>query len=156
MAINNAAALVSQSYDCLLLVHPQIDSLEMVSAQIQELGFACLNISKELSTSLVHVSYSECSHFTQKWVMATLTSFQSGPVLCTCPDLLFDPTLEIDPLTLFRQVARLVRIIVLWPGDYSANTLSYAIPEHHHYRTWKISDSLLRQQVVKIHRISTP
>jgi len=97
----------------------------------------------------------ERSRFSQKWLVDSLASFQNGPVLCTCPDLLFDPSLEIDPLALFRQAARIIQLIVMWPGDYASNNLSYAIPEHHHYRTWKLSDSLLRQPVVRIHRIST-
>jgi hypothetical protein len=155
VAINSLAALLSQPYDCLLLVHPNIQILENLSTEIQGLEVSHLNFSKELSTSLMTVSASERSRFSQKWLIDTLATFQNGPVLCTCPDLLFDPSFEIDPLTLFRQAARIIRLIVLWPGEYSENVLSYAIPEHHHYRTWKVSDSLLRQPVVIIRRIST-
>jgi hypothetical protein len=118
-------------------------------------GFTSLDINKALSTSLLSISVSERSRFSQKWLVDTLTLRQKGPVLCTGPDLLFDPSLEIDPLTLFRQAARITQLIVLWPGEYSANILSYAVPEHHHYRTWRISDSLIRQPAVIIHRIST-
>ena len=155
MTFNLTATYLQQSYDCLILVHPQIQVLEMVSTQIQGLGFASFNASKELSTSLMPVSVSERSRFSQKWLVDSLASFSHGPVLCTCPDLLFDPLLKIDPLTLFRQAARIIQLIVLWPGEYSANTLSYAVPEHHHFRTWNVSDSLLRQPVVMIQRIST-
>jgi len=153
--INTTTALLSQPYDCLLLVHPQIQVLEKMSNEIQGLGVAHLNVSKELSTSLMPISASERSRFSQKWLIDTLTSFQNGPVLCTCPDLLFDPSLEIDPLTLFRQAARIIQLIVMWPGEYSSNNLSYAIPEHHFFRTWKVSDSLLRQPVVMIRQISS-
>jgi hypothetical protein len=155
MAFNSIPDFLSQPYDCLILVHPQIHVLEMVSNQIQGLGFAFLNVSKELSASLMCISVSEHSRFSQKWLVDSLASFAHGPVLLTCPDLLFDPKLSIDPLTLFRQAARLSQLIVLWPGEYSANTLAYAIPEHHHFRTWKVSDALLRQPVVVIQQIST-
>lgn len=154
MAINTLAALLSQPYDCLLLVHPYIQILEKLSTEIQGLGVSQLNISKELSTSLMIVSASERSRFSQKWLIDTLATFQNGPVLCTCPDLLFDPSLKIDPLSLIRQVARINQLIVLWPGEYSANTLSYAVPGHHHFRTWKVTDSLLRQPIMLIHQIS--
>jgi hypothetical protein len=154
MAINTLAALLSQPYDCLLLVHPYIQILEKLSIEVQESGVSHLNISKELSTSLMTVSASELSRFSQKWLIDTLATFQNGPVLCTCPDLLFDPSLKIDPLSLIRQAARIKQLIVLWPGEYSANTLSYAAPEHHHFRTWKITDSLLRQPIMLIHQIS--
>ena len=156
MAINTTAALLSQPYDCLLLVHPHIQVLERMSNEILGLGVAHLNVSKELSASLMPVSAGERSRFSQKWLHDALISIQNGPVLCTCPDLLFDPSLEIDPLALFRRAARIIQLIVLWPGEYSVNTLSYAVPEHHHYRTWKVSDALLRQPVVMIQRIFTP
>lgn len=147
--------LLSQPFDCLLLVHTKIQVLEKLSDEIQRLGVPHLNISKELSTSLMSISASERSQFSQKWLIDALNSFQNGPVLCTYPDLLFDPSLEIDPLMLFRQAARKIKLIVLWPGEYSANTLCYAIPDHQHFRTWKVSDSLLRQPVVMIQQIST-
>ena len=155
MAIITTSALLSQPYDCLILVHPLIHVLEMVSEEIQGLGYASLNVSKELSTSLMPVSVSERSRFSQKWLTDSLVTFPHSPVLCIFPDLLFDPSLAIDPLALFRQAARVTQLIILWPGEYSKNKLSYSIPEHHHYRTWNISDSLLRQPVVIIQRILT-
>ena len=66
MAINTLAALLSQPYDCLLLVHPYIQILEKQSTEIQGLGLSHLNISKELSTSLMTVAASERSRFLQK------------------------------------------------------------------------------------------
>jgi len=154
MAINSTTAILSQPYDCLLIINPHLPILERMANEIQGLGVATLNIGKGLSLALMPVTASERSRFSQKWLSETLDSFHHGPILCTCPDLLFDPSLEIDPLALFRQAARIIQIIVLWPGEYSENNLSYAVPEHHHYRTWKLSDSLLRQPVVIIQRIS--
>ena len=155
MEIIKPSELLLQPYDCLFFVHPQIRILEKKLVEIESLGIANLNVSKELSTSLMTVLAGDRSRFSQKWLIDTLTSFQTSPVLCTCPDLLFDPSLKIDPLALFRQAARIIQLIVLWPGEYSANTLSYAVPEHHHFRTWKVSDSLLQHPFVIIKRIST-
>jgi hypothetical protein len=155
MAINTTDALLSQPYDCLLLVHPHIQVLESTADEIQGPGICHLNVSRELSAALMSVSASERSRFSQKWVIDSVSSFQSGPVLCTFPDLLFDQSLEIDPLTLFRKAARINPLIVMWPGEYLANTLSYAVPGHHHFRIWRLSDSLLRQPVVIIQPIST-
>lgn len=156
MAIYSLTATLLKPYDCLLLVHPHLQILERASSEIQGLGIVTLNISKELSSALMNVSASERSRFSQKWLSDNLAAYHNGPVLCTVPDLLFDPSLEIDPLALFRQIARIIPVIVLWLGEYSGNNLSYAIPEHHHYRTWNISEALLRQPVLVIERILTP
>lgn len=154
--IDNTATLLSQHFDCLLLVHPSIQILERVSKEIEGQGVASFNVSKELSTALLPISVSERCRFSQKWLIDSITSFQTSPILCSNPNLLFDPSLELDPLALFRQAARVMQLVVLWPGEYSANNLSYAVPEHHHFRTWKVSDSLLQQPVVMIQRIPTP
>jgi len=153
MAINTTTAYLTQPFDCLLLVHPHIQVLENISNEIQGLGVVHLNISKELSHALIDVSARERSRFSQKWLIDRLALYQNGPVLCTCPDLLFDPSLEMDPLAFFRQAARMIQLIVMWPGEYASSILAYAIPEHHHFRTWKVSDSLLLQPVVMIQRI---
>lgn len=154
MPITTVDAILSQPYDCLLLVHPSTTILESKANEIQKHGISQLNICKELSKSLINVSISERSRVSQRWIMERLTAFQRGPILCVYPDLLFDPSLKIDPFILFRQAARFTKIIVLWPGEYLSGTLTYAIPEHHHYQTWKITTSLLQNPVVKIQSIS--
>ena len=148
--------LLTQHFDCLFLVHPLINVLEKISQEIQERGVVHLNVSKGLSSSLMTVSLNQRCRFSQKWLMDTLNAYKSKPILCSQPDLLFDPSIEIDPLALFRQISRINQLIVLWPGEYKQSLLSYAVPEHHHYRSWNISDVLLHQPVVLIHRISTP
>jgi len=52
-------------------------------------------------------------------------------------DVLFEPTLKLDPLGLLRQFSRVTKLIVTWPGTYINDVLAYAVPEHSHYRTWR-------------------
>jgi len=145
----------SQSYDCMILVHPQIQMLDELSDKLQSRGIAHFNISQKLSSALITLSTTERGRFAEKWLKDTLGGLYKNPILCTHPDLLFHPSLEIDPFTLFCQAARFRQMIVLWPGEYSIHTLSYAVPEHHHYRIWKISDFLLIQPKILIYQIST-
>jgi hypothetical protein len=154
MMIENINSYLQQSYDLLILVHPDTQVLERISNEIQDLGVAHLNISQELSAALLSVPAYDRGRFSQKWMMDLPDTYNHGPVLCIHPDLIFEPSFKIDPLALFRQAARVIQLIVLWTGEYSQDILSYAIPEHHHFRTWKVSDSLLRQPMVKIQRIS--
>lgn len=99
------------------------------------------------------ISANERSRFAQEWLKDVISRFQNEPIICVCPDLLFHPSLNIDPYSLIRQTARIKQIIVLWPGEYSSNILTYAVPEHRHYRTWRISDSFLAQPRILIHQI---
>jgi hypothetical protein len=71
-----------------------------------------------------------------RWTKARLGEMAPGPVLCTEVDLLFEPSLKLDPLRLVRDASKRTRLIVAWPGSYVDDVLAYAVPEHHHYRTW--------------------
>jgi hypothetical protein len=147
--------LLSRPYDGLFLVNPFIQILEEIAKEIIGKGIYTLNINKNLSAALLSVLVVERGGYSQKWLIDHITSIPETPILCTCPDLLFEPSLQVDPLLLFRHAARVKQIIVLWPGDYSEGVLSYAVPEHHHFRTWKITESNNQQPKILIERIPT-
>lgn len=147
-------SMLAQPYDCLVLANPQVQILDEISEKIQSFGVKHLNVSKELSDTLMTVPTNERGQFAEEWFKNLLGELRDKPVLCSHPDLFFHPSLKIDFFTLIRQVARIKQVIILWPGEYSKDTLSYAIPDHHHYKTWKISESLLIQPKILIYPIS--
>jgi hypothetical protein len=147
--------VLSQSFDCLILVHPQISTLGEILNEFKSKGNLNLNISKDLSAALLPISAIDRSRFSQQWLKEKIANFQNSPIICSSPDLLFHPSLKIDLFEMIRQAARVRQVIFLWPGDYSTDTLSYAIPNHHHYRAWKLTKSLLIQPKILIHSIYT-
>ena len=53
-------------------------------------------------------------------------------------ELLFDRTLQLDPLDLLKQHARVRRVLAVWPGQMNEGRLTYATtghPEHQDYGT---------------------
>lgn len=59
-----------------------------------------------------------------------------GLLLLDNIELLFDRTLQLNPLDLLRRHAQARRIIAVWPGELRENRLSYARtghPEHQDY-----------------------
>ena len=147
-------SMLAQPYDCLVLVNPQVQILDEISEKIQSFGVTHLNVSKELSDALMTIPTNERGLFAEEWLKDLLRELKEKPVLCSHPDLFFHPSLKIDFFTLLRQVARIKQVIILWPGEYSKDTLTYAIPDHHHYKVWKISESLLIQPKILIYPIS--
>ena len=65
-----------------------------------------------------------------------LTPYALGPLICTEIDLIFEPALQLDPLSLLGECSRLARLVVLWPGKCTADRLTYAVPEHSFFRIW--------------------
>jgi len=147
-------SILAQPYDCLVLVNPQVQILDGISKKIQSFGVKHLNVSKELSDALMTIPTNERGPFAEEWLKNLLRELKEETVLCSHPDLFFHPSLKIDFFTLIRQVARIKQVIILWPGEYSKETLTYAIPDHHHYKVWKISESLLIQPRILIYPIS--
>lgn len=55
-------------------------------------------------------------------------------------DILFNPEYNLDILGFFVQIGRNRRLIVLWPGEYVAASLTYALPGYEDYKKYSIKD----------------
>ena len=121
-----------------LIVHPDIQRLDDTKKLIQT-GFEwpAVSIGNALSADMLSGQVSGVASV-QAWLIAQIRNLTTGSVLLNDIDFLFEPTFKLNPLVLFQQTSRLIPLVVLWPGTYSDNkVLSYAIPEHQHYRTWR-------------------
>lgn len=119
---------------CLLFVHPDIERLEALK---RALDLPRLSIGEALSEMLLgQPSQQRRPRAAQQALAAAIRARDEEVLLCTEIDLLFEPALDLDPLTLFKRLSRSRPLVVLWPGTYEEALLSYALPEHAHYRTW--------------------
>jgi len=119
-------------------VHPDLKILKDVAIDLrQEYGWPSLSMSKELSKELLSVQTRKRSKHAQRWLKDRLLNMGDEPTICTNIDLLFEPSLKLDPFHLLSQIGHRQKIIVLWPGGFENNTLSYAQPEHARYATWQ-------------------
>jgi hypothetical protein len=122
----------------LLLVHPEVRRLEDAANElVSAYGWPRLSVGRELSAVLLSDPSMRRSHTARRWMETRLGQMAPGSVLCTEIDLLFEPSLDLDPLMLLRHVSRITRWVVTWPGSYLDDVLAYAVPEHSHYRTWR-------------------
>ena len=119
-----------------LIVEREIVKLERLLPQLPE-TWQVIKIGGELSAFLLVSSEADRSRTSRGWLLDELRNRSPGPVVCADVDLLFHPSLNLDPLVLFRQASRHTKLVVMWPGTYSKGVLSYAVPEHNHYRFWK-------------------
>ena len=125
-------------HPCLLLVHPQIERLQAAADELLGLyGWPRLLIGRELSDALLLVEPKRRAQKAARWLDDRLNDFKPGPLLCTDIDLLFEPSLRLDPVTLLSSASRTTRMVALWPGTHNSGALAYAVPEHAHYRTWR-------------------
>ena len=132
----------SKNFDCVLVVHPTIQKLERAMDEvIRTKPLSVLDIGSKLGIFLLDISQGERTRAIRHWFDQQVDTCERPPLVCCHIDFLFLPVLNLDPLTMFRQAARRIKLVVLWPGEFSGKTLSYAVPGHKHYRTWEILDS---------------
>ena len=103
-------------------------------------GWPILSVNRALAQQLVDIPVRRRAAIASTILEDAIEELGSQVVMCTDVSLLFDPTLHLDPLALFRQLAREKRLVVAWPGSYADGTLAYGVPEHSHYRTWSVTD----------------
>lgn len=146
--IIRASALKNSNVVCFVLVHPEIQMLEKAQAVFERLQIPVVPIGNELSALLLDTQRSEQARTMTRWFGVRFASADGKPLVCSQIDLLFEPCFQLDPLALFKRAARNNKMFVLWPGEIVQSTLCYAVPEHRHYRTWRIDDPTL--QIIRL------
>lgn len=131
----------SPYYPCLLLVHPEIIQLDVTCRQILgQYSWPSLSVGTVVSQALLLVSSKQRSRQAKQALTDAVRMHAPGPLLCTDVDLLFEPSLTLDPLRLFREISRQTTLVLLWPGAFAGSILAYATHLHAHYRTWDQTD----------------
>ncbi len=125
-------------YHCVLLIHPEVARLRQAAAGLAKSeGWPELNVGQAVAADILAIPFSQRTLAAQRTFAAAAAAHAPGPLLCVEIDLLFDPALSLDPLALLREASRQTALIVAWPGVWQGDVLSYAAPEHAHYRTWR-------------------
>ncbi len=68
---------------------------------------------------------------------------EADVVLLDDIELLFEPSLQQDPLRLLQGLARNVTIVASWRGSADASVLTYGVPGHPEYRRYEHADAIL-------------
>lgn len=120
-----------------LAVSQSVGDLQKTAKQIiSEYHLPSVSINKELSQLLIREPKANYSRVIVDWILSKSKEIEKEPLLITNIELLFEPSFKLDPLVIFRQTSKNKKLFVLWPGEFDNNILSYASPEHAHYRTW--------------------
>ncbi|MBU1661067.1 MAG: BREX-3 system P-loop-containing protein BrxF [Chloroflexi bacterium] len=129
--------LTQNQRDLIILVHPVVQNLEDAYNSLTATNqWQSISIGKSLSADMISGKVSGPSAV-QTWLVEQVRGMNPSPVLLHGIDLLFEPSFKLNPLAIFKQASRFTPLIVFWPGTFTNQVLAYAVPEHHHYRTWR-------------------
>ena len=125
-----------------LIVTPEINEIQDIESRLGQYdSLRILSVGTKLSAHLSTIPSKEWSRETRNWMTSQCRETSSDLLVCSQIDLLFEPALLLDPLALFQSWSRIKRLLVLWPGKIQDGRLSYAVPEHAHYRIWQQPDA---------------
>ena len=105
-----------------------------------------LNLNEKLSELLLAIPIKERRVRITSLVEDLVMAFEGESVLVSGLNVLFDRSLEVDPLRLLTNCAKKKVLLVDWPGRIGESSLSYASPDHAEYREYKgsgITDLIL-------------
>ena len=133
-------SIESQYHRLIILVNCEDSSQqEILGLMKEELDVKPVNLNLELSSRLLEYSIKQRPLKVAE-IMADLIEALPAPVLLDKLDILFEPSLQTDPLALLQSLSRSKTIIAFWSGSLKDNKLYYAEPGYPEYRSYPVQD----------------
>lgn len=138
--ITDIITYIQSNISLIIAVSVDIGRLREMARLLREsTDWQCVDVGESLSDWLHAQNLPPTPRLLRTGLRTVLETTNRKPVICNGIDLLFEPTLSLDPPGLFVQFAKTTPLVIFWPGAYSSNRLTYAVPEHAHYRVWQKS-----------------
>lgn len=112
----------------------------MCNAALDGLDLPNINLNQQLSDQLLNIPRKDRARSISPLLNSLILQADGDEVVLNGLDILFDRSLAIDPIRLLMACSKTKTLLVNWPGDRTSTGLSYAVPSHPEYRTYKASD----------------
>lgn len=122
----------------ILLVGPSRSGKTQLLRQLgAKLNIEPLNVGLELGRRLAATPNSKRS-FSAGELLRKIADRErtEDPLLLDNLELLFEPSLQINPLDLVRRLAHSKRVVAVWPGELRGDRLMYADMSHPEHRDY--------------------
>lgn len=127
-----------------LLVGPSGTGKTGVLRQLAESqGCPYLNVNLHLSQRMLELPRSRRPRQVDRIVSAIVDEHRGDLLVLDNLEILFDPSLQIDPMRLLKSVSRKQTIVAAWSGTLHDGTLTYAEPDHPEYKSYRDVDVLV-------------
>jgi tRNA 2-selenouridine synthase SelU len=122
----------------ILLVGPSHSGKTQLLRQLSaKLNIEPLNVGLELGGRLASIQNSKRGFYAGE-LLREITDKErtEAPLLLDNLELLFEPSLQINPLDLVRRLAHSTRVVAVWPGELRSDRLVYADMSHPEHRDY--------------------
>jgi hypothetical protein len=136
-AIERAA---SQYFRLVILAGaPASGRTTVLQSVARKLGYPLVNVNLELSRRMLDLTRAQRSQQVDRLLKDALAavSSDSDVVLLDSLEILFDTSLEVEPLRLLQMLSRNRTLVASWSGRFQDGTLTYAEPGHPEFARFK-------------------
>ena len=109
----------------------------------KKLGAPLINVNLELSRRLLDLTEQQRALKLQRLLHDIVRACEGDTILLDNVEILFDVSLQQDPLRLFQGLSRNKTIVVAWNGSAESGYVRYAAPGHPEYKRYPIQDFLI-------------
>ncbi|GKJ38636.1 hypothetical protein NUKP24_47680 [Klebsiella variicola] len=99
-----------------------------------------LELSEELCEHLLPLSRGDRSRRAPDILAKMLNCIASEVVWIDRIQVLFEPSLELDPLRQLQELARIKPIIAIWPGQLTEQFLTFSVPGRADYQSYTANE----------------
>ncbi len=134
----------SQYYRLVVLAGvPGSGKTAALQAVAQKLGCPLVNVNLELSKSMLELTRTQRSRQVERLLKEVIAAASGDVVLLDNLEILFDTSLEVEPLRLLQLISRNRTIVASWNGNFQVGTLTYAEPGHPEFIQFKQTDAVV-------------
>lgn len=122
----------------ILLVGPSRSGKTQLLRQLSaKLNIEPLNVGLELGRRLAATPNNKRG-FSAGELLREITNNHKtdGPLLLDNLELLFEPSLQVNPLDLIKRLAHAQPVVAVWPGELRGDRLTYADMSHPEHRDY--------------------
>ena len=102
-----------------------------------------INLNLELSKHLLELPLRQRVLRVRDLIDRIIDEVGGESILLDNIELLFDRTLQQDPLRLLQSISRNRTLVAAWNGTLEDGQLIYATPDHHDYRRYPTHEALI-------------
>ena len=131
-------------YRLLLVVAPAGSGKTIALKDVRDrTGVPLVNVNLELSRRMLELTERQRALQLPHILREIVSNGDNVMILLDNIEVLFDLTLQQDPLRLLQGLSRNRTVVAAWNGSVSNGSLTYATPDHPEYRRYPIRDHLV-------------
>jgi hypothetical protein len=128
-------------YRLLLLVGQSSHEIsKALNALAELLGNEVTNLNARMAETLIEETLRLRQLKAPKTVAAIVEEAKHNVVLLDHVDVLFSPTMQIDPLAILKSVSRNKTVVSAWPGETDGVRLIHGQDWHPEYQSYQVDD----------------